>query len=784
MDINFKKINKIFKNAENADRNFLLENEVYDMLKEIGVRSPNYIFLEKGQEIESEKLSLLKTNELVLKIVSPEIIHKTDVGGVRFVENNVDKVNKTYRRMLEEIPPNYVNWIKKFKKNHPEKVITSKEVQQSLKGILICESIDYKKTGFGTELLLGIRTTREFGPVLSFGIGGIEVEFLKERIKEGKAVSIGSPHLLKKDSIESILSPLAVYEKLVKKFRGKEPLLKKEELINTYSRFIQLALYYSVYLEQSDYVIEEAEVNPFVISNQSLVPLDGMCRFSKKHQEVVSRPFKDIQFLLKPKSIAIIGVSEKMNLGHIILNNILNEGFSEEKVWVIKPGVNEIEGCRCVSSVKDLPETVDMFVLTLAAEQSYEVMKDIITYEKARSVIIIAGGIGEKEGTHHLESRIKKLINKGRKENKITPVVNGGNCLGIYSRPGKFDTTFVPAYKLYEIPRHETKKANMVYISQSGAFMISRMSNLSGIVPLYGISIGNQIDLSLSDYLNYFKEDSEARVFAVYIEGFLSSDGYLFAKAAKEILKKQGKRIVVYKSGRSLEGKAATSSHTASVAGEYDVCRSILQEAGVIVANDIFEFENYIKFSIFLDEKQIKGNKIGLISNAGFECVIMADNLKGGKGLELAQFSSSTIKKIAEILSPLGIDRLQDVRNPLDVTPVADDLTFARCVEAILKDKNVDCAVVSPVPMTPAMQTLAPASYHKEDLNKKGGIVHLLSEIFQNNETPFVVNIDSGEIYNPLVKAFEKKGIPCFRRSDEAVSMIQKWRCHSCFSKI
>jgi acyl-CoA synthetase (NDP forming) len=153
--------------------------------------------------------------------------------------------------------------------------------------------------------------------------------------------------------------------------------------------------------------------------------------------------------------------------------------------------------------------------------------------------------------------------------------------------------------------------------------------------------------------------------------------------------------------------------------------------------------------------------------------------LKGDRGLELAEFSSYTMKKITEILTPLGIDRLQDVRNPLDVTPIADDHTFAQCVEAILEDENVDCAVVSPVPMTPAMQTLAPASYHKEDLNKTGGMVHRLSEIFKSSDKAFIINIDSGDIYNPLVKAIENKGIPCFRRSDEAVSFLRKWRCQS-----
>jgi len=772
VDISFEKINKIFEQAEKEGRNFLLEHEVYMMLDEAGIKTPQCVFIKKGKQVKDKDLEVFKDKSLVVKVVAPIIVHKTDVDGVRFVEKDSQRVNQICREMEESIPRKFVAWAKKFPEFKGQTGLSIRKVKEEIKGFLICQRIDYNKTGFGTELLIGLRNSRDFGPVVTMGLGGVEIEYLSQRIKEGKAVSIGSAHILRKREILSILEPLAVYDKLVGKVRGSEALITKEELIETYFSIQQLGVYYSPYMVDHTYVIEEAEVNPFVVQDKKLIALDGMCRFSRNHRPPKRSHFKNIQYLLKPRTIGIIGVSEKMNIGHIILNNILREGFYNRNVYVVKPGFKEIETCPCVPRIADMPKTVDMFVVTVPAEKIYGVMNELIENEKARSAIIIAGGLGEKKGTQVLEERIKELLGKNLKAGKLTPVVNGGNCLGIYSRPGRYNTTFVPEYKM---PSMTGQKSNVAYISQSGAFIICRMSHLPNIEPLYAISVGNQIDLTVSDYLNYFKDDDQTKVYGVYVEGFLPGDGLAFAKAAREIIKQEGKMIVLYKAGRTPEGKAATASHTASLAGDYNICRSILEEVGVIVADTIFEFENYVKNLSFLANKVIRGRRIGLISNAGFECVTMADNLKNDQEFELAKLSPTTIKKIFRALATLGIERIQDVRNPLDTTPVADDAVFVDCVAAMLEDDNVDCAIISPTPMAPSMQTLTPDRFHEENLYNPQSIVMRLIELFHKTDKPFVVNIDSGDIFKPMVDCLEQAGVPTFRRSDTAVKFLRKY---------
>ncbi len=758
-------IEKIFSRAEKENRNFLLEHEFYALLKYLGFETPRFIFIRNEGKAGPRELKGLKSREVVLKVVSPQIIHKSDVGGVVFVENTAAAVNRAARRLLANVKKRLAD-----RDKYPKSPGTGAgEVE--VRGVLVIEKVAYENVGFGSEILLGIRNSREFGPVVTMGLGGLDVEYINERLKPGRSVAVGSARLSEKNDLVSLLRPLAFYDKLVKGFRGKEAPLEETTLVEAMHRFLRLAADFSANSGRSPFVIEEAEVNPFVIRSGDLIPLDGMCRFSRNKPAGRPAIFEKIDFLLHPRSVGIIGVSERMNLGHIILNNILREGFPKERVYVVKPGFEEIEGCRCVPSVGQLPETVDLFVLTLAADQSVGIMESLLAEGTARSVIIIAGGMGEKKGSEALEQKIKDLLLAARGEGRPAPVVNGGNCMGIYSGPGKYDTTFIPKYKLAAPGKNNPR---VVYISQSGAFMASRLSKIPQVEPLYAISLGNQIDLTASDYLNYFQTGHVSLLYALYIEGFQPGDGLALAAAAREVVRK-GTMVLVYKSGRTAEGRQATSSHTASVAGDYTVCRAVLESSGVFLAETISEFEQALRALPALSGKMASGRRVGLVSNAGFECVILADSLKDGYDLDLAALSPGTGKKIVSLLRPVGIDRLQDVRNPLDLTPVADDSVFAGCVEALLEDENVDCAVVSPVPMTAALQTLAPAEAHRENIHDPQSIGRRLVEIFRKTAKPVVVNIDAGPLYQPLASMLEEEGVPTFRRSDEALRFLAKY---------
>ncbi len=758
------RVSRLFLSAEKEGRNHLLEPEVYALLKSYGFGIPKHVYLKKGHYPDSRTLHKLGGSKVVVKVVSPLIQHKSDVGGVAVVRATVREVRATMKKMEKEIPSRVCRVM-------GEKV-KYEEVAESIRGFLLVELVEFEQAGFGSELLLGLRVSRDFGPVVTFGGGGLDVEYLNAHLKEGRALTILPVDGVSDIRLRESLEPLSVFGKVAREFRGRKPLVKSEEILKAIFTFQKIGRDFSPFNPDTQFTVEELEVNPLVIRKGRLVLLDGLARFSRMKMVLERKDVDQVEKILKPQSIGIIGVSEKMNVGHIILNNIIKNGFDRENIYVVKPGLETIEGCRCYPTVADLPRAVDLFILTLGADQVYPVMKELVEGEKAHSVIIIAGGLGEKSGTQSIEEEIKNLLRARRKEGRPAPVINGGNCLGIISVPGRYDSTFIPEYKFR---RPEGVAAGLAIVSQSGAFMLSRMSRQDRFEPVYAISVGNQLDLTMADYLDYLKNRPEVKIIAAYIEGFKPGDGWKFYLAVREAVK-AGKRVVVYKSGRSPEGRKATASHTASVAGDYAVARNLLTQAGAMVAENIEEFENFIRALILLDGKKAGGCRVGLMSNAGFESVIMADNLKGDDGeLFLPQFSPETVSRILHVLQPLGIDRLQDVHNPLDVTPMADDATFCGCVEAILADERVDCAVISCVPMTAALQTLPPAGEHGENIYAEDSLAARLIRIFRASEKPFVVNIDAGRLYDPLCEHLEKQGLPVFRNCDKAVAFMRKY---------
>ena len=295
------------------------------------------------------------------------------------------------------------------------------------------------------------------------------------------------------------------------------------------------------------------------------------------------------------------------------------------------------------------------------------------------------------------------------------PVLVGANSMGIRSQPGRYDTTFLPDSKL---PMSASPPAPIAFISQSGAFYGAKGGKL-GFAPRYAISVGNQTDLTLGDYLMYLKDDSDVEIFAVYAEGFRPLDGPRFLAAAREITA-AGRTIVLYRAGRTPEGARASAGHTASIAGDYAVCRELATQAGVIVCETTADFEDMVKLSVLLGSRPAAGRRLGAISNAGFECVSMADH---ATNLRLATLTESTVAGLRSLLKEYRLDGVVDVRNPVDVTPIMPDAPFERAVRLVLEDDNVDVGLVGCVPLTGALQTLVPGDGHSEDIYAYDSVV-------------------------------------------------------------
>ncbi|HEB60349.1 MAG TPA: CoA-binding protein, partial [Phycisphaeraceae bacterium] len=453
-----------------------------------------------------------------------------------------------------------------------------------------------------------------------------------------------------------------------------------------------------------------------------------------------------------------------MNPGRIILRNLLSGGFTADRLAILKPGGGTVDDVSCYQSIEQVPFDIDLLVLAVDAAATVEILESITGGVK--SALLIAGGTSERSEGKELGERLARAVD----EKGIAAV--GPNCLGVISRPAGLDTLFIPQSK---IPRGNHDPGGLAYISQSGAFMITRMNRLAGIEPRYAVSTGNQLRTGVSDLLRVIAEDPQVSTFAVYVEGFRDGDGLAFCRIAEE-LHRQGKRVILYKGGRTSAGADAASGHTASLATDYNVCRDLAENAGVLVAEGFEEFEDLVLISTCWSGKRAGRGRLVTVSNAGYECVGMADQLQSP--LHLVKFDQETGDRIARALAKCRIDRLVDIHNPVDLTPMADADVWCSVAEVILSTGDTDIAVFSPVPPTPALQTLPPADDHKEDATAGDAFAARLAQVIRASDIPVACCVDCGSLYDIFAAELSRRAgaeIPVFRSADRMIRAINLW---------
>ncbi|WP_320170280.1 acetate--CoA ligase family protein [Maridesulfovibrio sp.] len=776
--INFEAITELFCSAEADRRNFLYEYEVYNLLANSGAETPPAAnLLPRGARFSDEELTAIPGEKAVLKIVSPNIIHKTEVGGVRIVRKEASKIRSAVRSMMYEVPENYCAMLERNPDHAPKSYrglrgeALIQAISRDLKGVLQVQFMPPDSNSFGNELIVGLRRTREFGTIISAGLGGTDTELYAERFRKGQAIVAASTEMVDGQQFFKLFRNTISYKKLAGLTRGQRRVVTDEQLIECFDSFISMGRFFSPSNPEAPFVIEELEINPFAFTEFLMVPLDGMCRFSRPDSAPAARPVGKIDNLLHPKRIGIIGVSStRRNFGRIILENILAEGFDKENIVLIREGFDEIDGVRCVPDLKSLDGTLDLFVVAVSAAQVPELVDEVVSLDCAKSVMLIPGGMGETEDSRERAIKVIESINEKHSQPGGGPVFLGANCMGVVSRPGSYDTWFIPEEKLPKARGTEYQRAALV--SQSGAFMLHRSSQCPELNPAYMVSMGNQTDLTLGDMLHHFKDSDEVDVIAVYAEGFKDMDGLEFCRAVRQAVL-NGKEVVFYKAGRTPEGKTATSGHTASLAGDYMVCESCVQQAGAIVARTFQEFQDLFMLAEKLSGKNICGNRLGAISGAGFETVGMADSIQSDDyDMELAVFSKETVSALDTILEKKKLRQLVTVRNPLDITPSADDETHSEAAKVLVDAAEVDSIVIGLDPLSPVMHTLAETNTKAFAMEDENAIAGLLIETAKASTKPIIGVIDGGRLYDPFRDMLMNNGIPVFPVCDRAVAAL------------
>jgi acyl-CoA synthetase (NDP forming) len=740
------RISELLAGARHRAAGVLTEPEGLDLLEAAGIAVPRRLLLRGSADAARLDPPPFPGARAVLKVVSPAILHKTEARGVAVLDNTPAAL----RAGLAEMERRFAG--------------------QVVDGFLLMEFVPHEAEP-GHELLLGMRWTADFGPVVTLGAGGIHTEFLAQSIREDRALALLSPALAGAGEIERALARVAVVRLVTEPRRGRPAQVPLARLVETVSRFVELA---AAFVPDP---IGEFEVNPLVLAGGRFVALDALLKLATPSPDPrgaraplpAPRPVAKIARLLKPRTAAVMGVSEKgVNPGRMILRNLLGDGFPAADITVVKPGSEQIDGVKCVPSLEALPGRQDLLILSISAAQAPEAVAAIAEGRRAESVILIPGGLEERPGSEPLVARMRRAIADSRATEWGGPVINGGNCLGVRSVPGRYNTLFIPEYKL---PMPRGAESPLAFVAGSGAFAVAKASKFVAMNPRYILTIGNQMDLTAADYLEFLEQDPAVEVLAVYLEGFRPLDGRRFLEIARRITA-GGRTVVLYRAGRTPAGAEAAASHTAAVAGDYAATRRLAEAAGVVLADTLEDFDDLVRLFVALRGRRPAGRRLGAVSNAGFECVAIADNLEA---FTLADFSPATTAALGDVLERARIAEIVGVHDPMDLTPIMGDADYEEISRRVLADPNVDLGLVGCVPLTQALNTLVPGEAHGEDLAREDSIANRLVRLFHATAKPWVAVVDSGSLYDPMVARLEAGGVPTFRAADRALRLFNRW---------
>jgi acyl-CoA synthetase (NDP forming) len=441
---------------------------------------------------------------------------------------------------------------------------------------------------------------------------------------------------------------------------------------------------------------------------------------------------------------------------------------------IIRPGETEIDGIKCVESLKALDHKLDLLIVAVAASAVYELVDEIIETDAVESVMLIPGSLGETKASREPAAALAERINTAHGKPGGGPIFLGANCLGVVSHPGSYDSWFIP---LERLPKPQKKpERNSVMLSQSGAFMITRLSQNPWLDPRYMLALGNQTDLTHGDMLSYFAELPEIETLGIYIEGFKDLDGLDFARSVRKAVL-NGKQVVVYKSGKTAPGIAGVMGHTASIAGGPVLFDSVVRQAGAIVAEDFNSFDDLFYIAGALHKKKIGGNRLGAISGAGFEAVGMADTIESDTfAMAMGDLEPGTIRTLEEILLAKKLNALVEVRNPVDINPGADDEAHLQIVEAFLQDRNIDAVVVGLDPTAPSVRALETSKLRPGfDITDPKSTVHLMPPLVDRNEKPIIGIVDGGKLYDAMCASLMDQGVCVFRNCARGTKALVRY---------
>lgn len=621
------KIKSIFEESFKNHTKVITEETAKGILSEYGISVPGFSLVKDVESAvaEAKKLGF----PLVAKIVSPQILHKTDVGGVKIDLRDEDSVRSAFNDMYERLSKEY-----------------------DVKGVLL-----EKMVPKGVEMIVGLQNDPQFGPVMMVGLGGIFTELFKD-------VSFRVLPIQKQDALEMIEELQG--KMLLKGYRGSEPIdldMLSEALLNIGKLGFDIAPYY-----------ESIDFNPVIVYPTSYFVADAKILLSSEPRyNVISETLpnsENMDLFFNAKSVALIGASPEVGkVGNSVLETLVKHDYQGKVYPVNAKGYPEIMGIPAYKSLGDIKDPVDVVVVTVDLKFVPDLLKTC-GEKSIHNVVVISGGGKELGGERAaIEQQVKDL------SSQLKVRIIGPNCIGMFNGENRLDCAFQGHERMLR-----PKNGNVSFLSQSGTIGIAFMEHSYPFGMSKMVSYGNRSDVDEADMIWYLSEDPQTKVIGLYVEGL--GDGRKFVNTAKRVIMEKKKPIVVFKNGRTSRGAKQAASHTGSLGGTYNVVKGAFAQNGIISVDSYDELTASLKALSW--QPVPSGNRVAMVTNGAGPIIAAIDQFER-LGLQVANLSEQSMKSFKEHYPATYV-----IGNPCDVTGSAnaDDYKFA--IQAFMEDPNVD----------------------------------------------------------------------------------------------
>ncbi|MER7244720.1 acetate--CoA ligase family protein [Kribbella sp. NPDC000426] len=569
---------------------------------------------------------------VVLKIVSPDILHKTEAGGVVVGVASADAAREAFDKILANA--------RAYK---ADAAITGVQVQKML-----------VTGGDVQEVIVGAVTDPTFGKVVAFGLGGVLVEVLKD-------VTFRLAPLAA-DEARAMVDGIDAHE-MLEGVRGARP-VDKDAVADLIKRLSDLVTDFPQFAE--------VDLNPVLAGPDGATAVDFRIIVDAEAGQPVER-FSQEEILtamtriMRPRAVAVIGASnEDGKIGNSVMKNLVNGGYAGD-IYPINPKGGEVLGLKAFPSILDVPGDVDVAVFAVPAKFVAGALEQC-GQKGVAGAILIPSGFAET-GEQELQDEVVAIA----REHNVR--ILGPNIYGYYYLPESLCATFCTPYDV---------RGSVALSSQSGGIGMAILgfsrSSRMGVSAIVGV--GNKADIDEDDLLTFFESDDNTNLIAMHLEDL--KDGRAFAETAARVSRK--KPVVVLKAGRTSMGARAASSHTGALAGDDKVYDDILRQSGVVRAPGLNEMLQYARGIPLLPTP--KGENVVIITGAGGSGVLLSDACVDN-GLTLMDIPADLDAAFRKFIPPFGA-----AGNPVDITGGEPPSTYRNTVALGLSDERIHALIL------------------------------------------------------------------------------------------